>query len=80
LAREINADDLNRLISREDIRKKSVISRHGNRATNNDDLCIKMYKHTIDTVLPYLHDVFNKTLDSGQFPAQWSELVMIPNT
>jgi len=39
-----------------------------------------MYKHTIDTVLPYLHDVFNKTLDSGQFPAQCSELVMTPNT
>ena len=51
---------------------------HGNRATGTDGLCIEMYKHTMDIVLPYLHKLFNQIFDSGNFPAEWSESIITP--
>ena len=64
-------------ISREAIRH-SILALHVNRATGTDGLCIKMYKCTLDTVLPYLHVLLNRVFDIGQFPEQWSESIISP--
>ena len=37
-----------------------------------------MYKCTFDTVLPYLHVLFNRVFDTGQFPEQRSESIISP--
>ena len=77
LTREVNADELNIPISREAIRH-SILALHVNRATGTDGLCIEMYKCTLDAVLPYLHVLFNRVFDIGQFPEQWSESIISP--
>ena len=77
LTREVNDDDLNIPISREAI-QHSILALHVNRATGTDGLCIEMYKCTLDAVLPYLHVLFNRVFDIGQFPEQWSESIISP--
>ena len=32
----------------------------------------------LGTVLPYLHVLFNRVFDTGQFPEQWSESIITP--
>jgi len=49
-----------------------------NRATCTDGLCIEMYKCTLDTVLPYLHVLFNRVFGTEQFPKQWGESIISP--
>lgn len=73
LAREVNSDELNYPISREEIRN-SVQALNSNRASGT----MEMYKHTIDLILPYLHILFNSVYDSGGFPEEWSESIITP--
>jgi hypothetical protein len=64
-------------ISEAEIRQ-SVNSLRSGCASGIDGVCIEMFKHTIDQTAPYLKLLFNKILNSGEFPNEWSENVITP--
>ena len=50
---------------------------HENKSGPNG-MCIEIYKHTLDTISPFLYRLFNEILESGSFPEQWSESIITP--
>ena len=74
-----NSDCLNVPTSHDEI-KSSVCALRGNCATLGiDGICVEMFKHTVNVILPYMHALFNQIFATGQFPADWSESVISPD-
>ena len=73
-----NSDCLNVPTSQDEI-KSSVCALRGNCATGIDGICVEMFKHTVNVILPYMHALFNQIFATGQFPADWSESVISPD-
>jgi len=70
-------DILNRPITENEI-KCSIKNLHKNKSPGPDGICIEIYKHTLDTISPFLYRLFNEILESGSFPEQWSESIITP--
>ena len=49
-----------------------------NKAYGNDCLLNEYFIECIDILAPYLCDIFNAILDSGYFPDQWRDGIIIP--
>lgn len=49
-----------------------------NKAFGNDLLLNKYFISSIDIFFSFLADLFNKILESGHFPRQWSRGIIIP--
>ena len=64
-------------ITNEEI-KNSVKNFRNGCAPGIDGNCIEMFKYTLDITLPYLNRLFNKILEKGQFPLEWSENIIVP--
>ena len=67
ITQENNIDTLERPISEQEIRL-SIQNLKSNRSGGPDSLCIEMFKATIDTIVPYLHSLFNYIYEHGLFP------------
>ena len=64
-------------ISADEIRL-AVKKLKSNKAYGNDALINEYFTETIDILLPFICDIFNKILDSGIFPDQWRDGIIIP--
>ena len=49
-----------------------------NKAYGSDCLLNEYFIESIDILVPYLHDIFNAILNSGIFPNQWREGIIVP--
>ena len=58
ITQENNIDTLEQPISEQEIRM-SIQNLNLNRLGGPDGLCIETFKATIDTIMPYLHSLFN---------------------
>lgn len=57
---------------------RSVNSLRGSCASGLDGICVEMLQSTVHISLPYLNKLFNHILDNGNFPAEWSENMIVP--
>ena len=73
----IDCSSLNIPITEEEI-KNSLSKLRNNKSPGPDGICIEIYKSTIETILPYLVQLFNEILDTGNFPSEWSESIITP--
>ena len=64
-------------ISSEEI-KQSIKRVKPNKSVGPDGLCIELYKHTSDVILPFLTELFNMIYDTGYFPVDWSTSIVVP--
>ena len=70
-------DELNVNISLEEIRKG--IKQLRNEASAGPDLMLNEFlKHGSNGLLIYLYQLFNKILETGYFPENWSEGHIVP--
>ena len=77
LQQERNDADLDCKITNDEI-IDSLKSPKSARAPGIDGTCIEMYKTTIDTTIPFLNALFNRILQTGQFPADWCISIITP--
>ena len=54
----------------------SIQNLKSNRSDGPDSLCIEMFKATIDTIMPYLHSLFNYIYEHGLFPEDWCRSII----
>ena len=75
--RELNWDILNGPISITEI-VNSVQRLKNEKSPGPDELIGEFFKFSIDVLLPYLHIIFNRIFDSGEFPRDWSKGIIVP--
>ena len=68
---------LNEKISSEEI-KQSIKRVKPNKSAGPSGLCIELYKHTSDVILPFLTELFNTIYDTGYFPVDWRTSIVVP--
>ena len=69
--------ELNRPITDQEI-VSSIKSLNINKAPGPDGICLEMYKHTVNEILPFLFKLFNEIFDVCDFPEQWSRSTILP--
>ena len=69
--------EVNRPITDQEI-VSSIKSLNINKAPGPDGICLEMYKHTVNEILPVLFKLFNEIFDGCDFPEQWSRSIILP--
>ena len=69
---QIMFEELNVTITDMEI-KKACKDLNSNRSGGPDLLINEFFKNGIDSLIRYFNQLFNKILESGHFPEQWSE-------
>lgn len=69
--------ELDEPITEEEI-VRSVSSLRGSCSPGNDGITMDMFKTTLTSILPYLKMLYNRVLNTGEFPPEWSESVITP--
>ena len=74
---EVTFEELDMPITENELRKV-VNSLNRNKAAGLDNMINEYFKECIDILSEPLLLIFNKILDAGEFPSQWSEGLIIP--
>ena len=74
---EINNDMLNSPISEKEI-INSINNLKRGKAGGPDAIIGEFFQSTINYIVPFLNILFNKMWDSGAFPEEWAEAIIIP--
>ena len=74
---QVMFDELNTVITEEEIRKAIFQSKHG-RSGGPDKLLNEFFIYGVNELLPYLYNLFNRILDLGYFPEAWREGYIVP--
>ena len=72
---EGNQDPLNAVISREEI-VKGIESIKNCKAPGEDGIVIEMMKAAKIEIVPHLQSLFNKILESGNYPDDWCKAIL----
>ena len=75
--REATFEELDRPFTQSEI-QKAINTLASNKACGQDCIINEYFKHTSTVLLSPLEKLFNKILNSGGFPAQWSVGVIVP--
>ena len=57
---------------------KSIRKLKNGKAQGKDGIGAEFYKSSSYIILPFLNAIFNKILDTGNFPKVWSQIMIIP--
>ena len=74
---QVMFDELNTVITEEEIRKAIFLLKNG-RSGGPDKLLNEFFIFGVNELLPYLYNLFNRILGLGYFQEAWSEGYIVP--
>ena len=72
-----DSNDLNVPISNLEIRT-SIDTLHINKSPGPDGICFEMFRSITDIILPFLKELLNKIVNTGDLPDEWGKSIITP--
>lgn len=73
----IHDEDLDRNINITELRS-AVFQQNNNKSSGIDTLIAEVYKHSFDVIAPFLLPLFNRLIQTGEYPKSWGTGIIVP--